>query len=252
MEIAPAKYLFTSDVHLGYEPHGNNLVQQRFIEFLNSVPDATETLFLLGDIFDFWVEKGELHPPGFDDVLEALRNLIGRGVQVKLLKGNHDWWSFGWLARETGMEMIEDQPMLVTLDGKLFSLAHGDGLGKRPLGTMAIQFLFKNKFCISMLRKMPYSKIYRFGLNWSKSSRNKFSKLNYQFGGAEDPLTLFAENFMPEKKIDYFIFGHLHRQGDLILKRGARMMLLTDWEQECNYISYSGDKGLQHHKLPLL
>ena len=49
---------FASDVHLGAlgnTPEGNSL-DDRFIEWLETVRREGDALFLLGDIFDFWFE----------------------------------------------------------------------------------------------------------------------------------------------------------------------------------------------------
>ena len=47
---------FVSDVHLGLRSGGAAQVERRFVTFLDQLPEATEALYLLGDIFYFWYE----------------------------------------------------------------------------------------------------------------------------------------------------------------------------------------------------
>ena len=48
---------FVSDVHLGLDVKDPVDREARFVSFLNSIPlQRTESLYMLGDIWDFWYE----------------------------------------------------------------------------------------------------------------------------------------------------------------------------------------------------
>lgn len=48
---------FVSDVHLGLDVNDPVEREARFVRFLRSIPkDRTRTLYMLGDIWDFWYE----------------------------------------------------------------------------------------------------------------------------------------------------------------------------------------------------
>ncbi|MDD2293758.1 MAG: hypothetical protein PHD07_06085 [Bacteroidales bacterium] len=49
-------YYFVSDTHLGLDYKDNKDREKLFVSFLQSLPQNTKALYLLGDIFDFWVE----------------------------------------------------------------------------------------------------------------------------------------------------------------------------------------------------
>ena len=55
MESSEGRYYFVSDVHLGAASGDPVARERRFVDFLKKVPEDTTALFLLGDIFDFWV-----------------------------------------------------------------------------------------------------------------------------------------------------------------------------------------------------
>mgnify|MGYP001257857947 CR=1 FL=1 len=51
----------------------------------------------------------------------------------------------------------------------------------------------------------------------------------------------FAENFLDNEWIDYFIFGHRHRMADVEIERGSRFILLGDWITNFSYGVFDGE-----------
>ena len=126
------KTYFVSDVHLGLKVGDPADRERRFSDFLLSLPEDTESVYLLGDIWDFWYEYKHVVPKGYVRVLSALQNLMDRGVNVFFFQGNHDVWTYSYF-EELGMKKLV-QPYVVEIDGKRFCLGHGDGLGPVPFG----------------------------------------------------------------------------------------------------------------------
>ena len=67
---------FVSDVHLGLQVADPAAREARFVEFLRSLPEDTESLYLLGDIWDFWYEYRDVVPKGYVRVFGAIADLI--------------------------------------------------------------------------------------------------------------------------------------------------------------------------------
>ncbi len=89
---------FVSDVHLGLEVGDPALRERRFVDFLRSIPaEETETLYLLGDIWDFWYEYRDVIPKCGFKVLARLSAMMDEGVEVYFVPGNHDLWAYGFL-----------------------------------------------------------------------------------------------------------------------------------------------------------
>ena len=77
--------VFISDVHLGF--HGCSA------DFLLDFLDHTEceTLYLVGDIVDFWNLKKKRHwPKAHSDVLLKICEKARSGTRVVFVPGNHD------------------------------------------------------------------------------------------------------------------------------------------------------------------
>ena len=164
------RYIFTSDLHLGAEKYAAS--QEDFISFLANLPKDTRVLYLLGDVFDFWFERRR-RPVGFEAVLQALSDTVARGVEVFFLKGNHDWWTFGRLERETGLKVLGPQPIALNLNGKRLVIAHGDDLGPMDFKARLTRTVLKGRLSIFLARYfVPERLLYAIAKVWTRSSRH--------------------------------------------------------------------------------
>ena len=228
---------FVSDVHLGLRVADPVDRERRFVEFLRGLPEETEALYLLGDIWDFWYEYKHVVPKGYVRVFAALTDLIDRGVDVFFFQGNHDVWTYSYF-EELGMKKLQ-QPAVVEIAGKRFCLGHGDGLGPVPLGYRFLRGIFHNRvlqFLFSMLH--PWI-AFSLGNGWSKSNRLSHDK-EYEFRGPDEPLVKFAEQFSSVHDVDYFVFGHYHVSVDMPLASGSRLLVLKDWIHSSPYFCFDG------------
>lgn len=128
---------FVSDVHLGLTVKDPAERESRFIAFLKSIPrDSAKSLFLLGDIWDFWYEYRDVVPREGSRVVAQLIDLMDAGVEVYFCEGNHDIWTYSFF-EELGIKKFS-QPFVCEIGGKTFCLGHGDALGgsKKGYGLM--------------------------------------------------------------------------------------------------------------------
>ena len=121
---------FLSDAHLGSRAIDNpETHQQTVISMLNHMEKDATAIYLLGDIFDFWCEYfwRDRSKEQYRPILNKLKSLTDKGIQIHFFIGNHDIWTFGWLAQQTGVQ-VHRKPATITLNGKRIFIAHGDGL----------------------------------------------------------------------------------------------------------------------------
>ena len=113
--------LFISDVHLGTKACQAELL----LDFLR-VHDA-DTIYLVGDIVDFWRIRRTAHwPQSHNDVLQKLLRKVRKGTRVVYLPGNHDEAMRSYCgARFGGIEII-DSIVHTTADGRKALVVHGD------------------------------------------------------------------------------------------------------------------------------
>jgi UDP-2,3-diacylglucosamine hydrolase len=119
-----ASSLLVSDLHLSEErPEAN----ERFIAFVEETAPRAEALYVLGDLFEYWIGDDDLEEP-FNAVMGGFfARLVRGGVKVFLMHGNRDFLVGERFSRSTGVTLLED-PALVELGGVRTLLMHGDTL----------------------------------------------------------------------------------------------------------------------------
>ncbi len=116
--------LFISDLHLcAGRPETNRI----FFGFLEREARAAEALYILGDLFEYWVGDDDLGDPFNARVAAVLLELTRAGVPCYLMHGNRDFVIGEAFARASGVTLLPD-PTLVTLYAKPVLLMHGDTL----------------------------------------------------------------------------------------------------------------------------
>lgn len=233
---------FVADVHLGLQVGDPADRERRFADFLLSLPDHTEALYLLGDIWDFWYEYKHVVPKGYIRVFSALQSIMDRGVEVFFFQGNHDVWTYSYF-EELGMKRLV-QPAVVDISGRRFCLGHGDGLGPVPFGYRFLRGVFHNRILQFLFSTLHPWIAFGLGNGWSRHNRLSHDK-EYEFRGTDEPLYKFASKFSDEHKVDYFVFGHYHANVRMKLQSGAELIVLKDWMKGSPYLCFDGKEFLE-------
>jgi len=120
--------LFISDLHLsGERPETSD----QFFRFIDEEARRAGALYILGDLFEYWVGDDELTGRDGDplaaEVVRALRKLSDDGVKVALMHGNRDFLLNSGFCTLTGAALLAD-PTVVELGKSPTLLMHGDTL----------------------------------------------------------------------------------------------------------------------------
>jgi len=235
---------FLSDAHLGSLaiPHGR-MHERRLVRFLDSIKEKASAVYLLGDMFDFWNEYRYVVPKGYSRFLGKLSELTDNGVEVHFFAGNHDLWTYGYLEEECGV-IVHKAPVTTEIYGKVFFLAHGDGLGDPDNKFKILRKLFHNRTCQRLLNFVHPRWGMALGLNWAKHSRLKRAdgKEVPFMGEDKEFLVRFARDYKrSHPNIDYFLFGHRHIELDLPIDKSTRMLILGDWIWQFTYAVFDGE-----------
>lgn len=118
-----SRTLFISDLHLAEERPGTT---ERFARFLaDSVPGA-DALYILGDLFEYWVGDDGL-ALDFPARIAGLLRPAARAAPTFFMHGNRDFMVASRFCAETGIRLIPD-PTVIDLYGERTLLMHGDTL----------------------------------------------------------------------------------------------------------------------------
>lgn len=129
--MQPAQAAFVSDAHLA-DPEGPPY--RRMLAFLHALAwmPGFDDLFLLGDVFEFWM--GYDRPPApYRPAVEALAALAAKGVRLHYVEGNHDLDVGRFFARRLGAA-VHPERAEATLGGRRLLLMHGDTVDRSDTG----------------------------------------------------------------------------------------------------------------------
>lgn len=134
---------FISDAHFGTHLPGEDRRENRFFRFIDKEAAGWSELFLVGDIFDFWIEYRCSIRPDYFDVIHCLKKVVDSGVTVHYLAGNHDFALGPFLEQTIGINIY---PGAITreLCGEKVYLFHGDGIIKADTGYRILKKLLRN------------------------------------------------------------------------------------------------------------
>ena len=80
--------LFASDLHLSEDrPEAN----ERLIAFLEGKARFADALYVLGDLFEYWIGDDDLAEPFNAVIAGFFRDLTRRGVRLRAMHGNRDF-----------------------------------------------------------------------------------------------------------------------------------------------------------------
>jgi UDP-2,3-diacylglucosamine diphosphatase len=106
--------LFISDLHLcPSRPQINRL----FLDFLAGPARQADTLYILGDLFEYWAGDDDLDDPFNAEICAGLRILSKSGVPLFFMAGNRDFLAGDGFASKAGLTLLPD-PVLVEIAGR--------------------------------------------------------------------------------------------------------------------------------------
>ena len=229
------KIYFASDFHLGSPTPEISLEREKkIIRWLNSAKEDAHSIYILGDIFDFWFEYRHTIPKGFARLLGAFADFRDSGIEIIFFTGNHDMWMFDYFPKEFGIPVYK-KPISVYIDKKKFMIGHGDGLGPGDRKYKIIKKIFENKVSQWMFSwihpniGVPIANIL------SKNSRDKNLNKDLEFHGEKEWLIQHCRNIEQRDHHDYYIFGHRHFPIDTRFNEVSRYINLGDWMNHFTY-----------------
>ena len=66
--------------------------EKEFVKWLDIIKIDAHSIYLLGDLFDFWFEYKTVVPKGFTRVLGKIAEIADSGIPIYFFTGNHDMW----------------------------------------------------------------------------------------------------------------------------------------------------------------
>ena len=222
--------IFVADAHID---SATSKCALAFIAFLDEIKGSTRTLYILGDLFDFWFGDNKASYTVFQPILDKFKELRKNSVEIVYIEGNHDFQMGRFFTDVLGAK-VYPLDVVINIDAKVYYITHGDmiyGNKFQPISRMALRSL-------SLLKKTLPEKALLSIANWlSNSSRSRSAVKKV----LNDALFLKYVNDKKERGISNIIFGHTHvplieeRGGCLCVNPGA-------FKDDGSYARYSDGK----------
>lgn len=116
--------LFIADLHLSAQ---RPKIIALFLDFLRHRAARAEALYILGDLFEYWIGDDAAEQADTRPIVQGLRALTASGVPVFVMHGNRDFLLGKTFESLTGCRLLAD-PARISLYGEDVLLMHGDSL----------------------------------------------------------------------------------------------------------------------------
>jgi UDP-2,3-diacylglucosamine hydrolase len=217
--------LFISDLHLSAE---RPAITALFLDFLRSRARQAEALYILGDLFEYWIGDDVAALPEYRPLIEGLHELTEAGVPVYVMHGNRDFLLGSGFEQQTGCKLIPD-PTLVSLYGKEVLLMHGDTLCTDDLAYLKFREMVRNPDWVKMFLGKTIAERVAIVRDYREISKTATATKKPEI---MDVNPHAVATTMQQHGVRHLIHGHTHRpaQHDLQLDgQRVRRTVLGDW-----------------------
>jgi len=225
--------IFIADAHLK-NPEDSNY--RRLLEFLATLAGNCDTLYILGDLFEFWIGYRRVPFKHYFPIMEALLQLRRQGASIVFFEGNHDFHMGPFFTEELRAE-VHAGPAIIDLAGRRAYLCHGDQINKADYGYRLLRALFRSRLTKTLVRVVPPPLVSQIAISLGNKSKQKHSRNNRVWDYPAILRDFAAQRFADG--CDMVITGHFHiplMESDEV--GGKTLVALGDWITQFSYAEW--------------
>ncbi|TLU64206.1 UDP-2,3-diacylglucosamine diphosphatase [Thalassotalea litorea] len=218
---------FIADLHLSEERVD---ISTCFFNFLKDTAPAADQLYILGDLFEYWIGDDDFNALS-NSVAKELTSLSQTGTEIFFIQGNRDFLLGEKYAKRCSMTLLPDT-QLIDLDGKQALIMHGDTLCTRDVDYQKFRAKSRTWWWQGFIKCLPLSVRRKMAQNYrTKSAMSTALK-------AQDIMDVTqseVEKVLTQADCDLLIHGHTHRPDIHHFTLGetpARRIVLGDWYEQ--------------------
>jgi UDP-2,3-diacylglucosamine hydrolase len=221
------KIYFISDVHLHSWHSAAETRKKTFLfDFLAEVQRNNGTLYIVGDLFDFWFEYRYVIPRYYFGVLRRLQETVEAGCKIHFLTGNHDYWLGSFFPEELGIE-VHLTPLASNIAGKSFFITHADGILKEDKGYRLMKKVLRSRIAIALFRLIHPDLAFKIAQYVSGKSRHYTMRSPEQMDAEQQELINYGQAKIQEG-YQFVVTAHFHIPTEYENPAG-KMINLGDW-----------------------
>jgi len=237
--------LFASDLHLSPDRPRSAAA---FHAFCAGPARAAAAVYLLGDVFDWWIGDDQLREPFFADVAASIRSLTQAGVPVFVAHGNRDFLLGERFERMTGATLLPDRERVVLGDGTATLISHGDELCTSDVEYQRYRAKIRHPATQRRLLALPLFVRRLIARSLRRGSRNATALKAESIMDVHPDAVLAA---FREHDVARLIHGHTHRPATHVVRvdgRDCERVVLADWHDDGEYVEV-GDEGVTRRRI---
>ena len=215
---------FVSDMHMDDERPD---LQAAFFAFIEAYKSDMQALYLLGDVFEYWVGDDHMSPQSLS-VIRAFRTLTDSGVPVFLQHGNRDFLLGKRFLGLTGITLLPDIHTLQQGSDTLV-LCHGDQLCTQDREYQRARYWLRKPSIQWLLRRLPLMMRLRTA---EKARRYSKQHQSGQVRSALDVTPQAVTQLMAETDATILIHGHTHQPKEHPMRENKRRIVLGSWTNQ--------------------
>ena len=215
------KTYFIADLHLSENrPH----LLALFRQFMQEQAPEAEKLYILGDLFDFWIGDDE-QSNLISEVQQLIRHLTEQGVPCYFQHGNRDFLIGKKFANACGLTLLPTY-QVIDLYGTPTLLCHGDTLCVDDVKYQHYRKKVHQKWRQWLFLHLPL----KVRLKIAEKIRAK-SRQDKQLKSTEimDVNADFVQQIFAQFHVTQMIHGHTHRQKHHEIPPHFHRIVLGDW-----------------------
>ena len=190
--------------------------ERALLDCLRHHESEVTKLYLLGDIFDQYIEYKHLVPKGFIRFMGLLAEWTDRGVPITYLTGNHDPWHQDYFERELGVRLVRQGFAEPLLDRHVY-MNHGDIIASRFPMYSWIKGVLQHPIPVNLYRALlPGDAGFRLA-NWV-NRRLHTDVIDHE---VVEKLRNHAHELLKHESYDVVIMGHSHCAERVVFPTGA-------------------------------
>ncbi|MCX7961128.1 MAG: UDP-2,3-diacylglucosamine diphosphatase [Burkholderiales bacterium] len=235
-----SRALLVSDLHLAPE---RPRTSERFFRFLREEAAHAQALYVLGDLFEYWIGDDALDDPAEEvgrAVAQALASLARAGVAVYLMHGNRDFLLGARFCAEAGARLLED-PARAALGGEAALLLHGDTLCTDDLDYQAWRRTARSADWQRQFLARPLAERRRILLGLREQSKAAVRAKPPQIMDVNEAAVRAA---FRTHGVARMVHGHTHRparHAHEVDGRRCERWVLPDWYERGGYLAIDAD-----------
>lgn len=226
-----------SDLHLTPE---RPAVIEHFLQFLAGPARDAESLYILGDLFEYWIGDDAAPMLGAEPILNAMRE-VADTLPCYFLAGNRDFLVGELFSEQSGFKIIDDETV-VNLYGQDTLLLHGDSLCTEDVAHQQFRaaMVTNNEWREQFLTLDIPARIEQ-AMQARMQSHEHKANISMEIMDVSEPSVLAA---FQKHNVRLMIHGHTHRQNEHnydVNGKALKRYVLGDWETSSSIMKLNQD-----------